>query len=128
VVDDLGDNGDVTSGRSVVNKDDSADFDESLEGGWLLGLDVSCVYGYGFIDRAVGQSSCSFSILSLELDHLFKLLMIFVLLIVPVDVILVPSSIPSSLHDIISLSSSYPVLFPFSIPVPCLSKYPAALP
>jgi hypothetical protein len=43
VVDDLGDNGNVTSGRSVVNKDDSADFDESLEGGWLLGLDVSCV-------------------------------------------------------------------------------------
>jgi hypothetical protein len=41
VVDDLGDNGNVTSGRSVVNKDDSADFDESLEGGWLLGLDVS---------------------------------------------------------------------------------------
>jgi hypothetical protein len=41
VVDDLGDNGNVTSGRSVVNKDDSADFDESLEGGWLLGLNVS---------------------------------------------------------------------------------------
>jgi hypothetical protein len=41
VVDDLGDNGNVTSGRSVVNEDDSADFDESLEGGWLLGLNVS---------------------------------------------------------------------------------------
>ena len=41
MVDDLGDNGDVTSGRSVVDEDDSADFDESLEGGWLLGLDIS---------------------------------------------------------------------------------------
>jgi len=56
VVDDLGDNGNVTSGRSVVNKDDSADFDESLEGGWLLGLDVSCVYGHVDRGRAAGPS------------------------------------------------------------------------
>jgi hypothetical protein len=41
VVNDLGDNGNVTGGRSVVDENDSADLDESLEGGWLLGLIIS---------------------------------------------------------------------------------------
>ena len=39
VINDLGDNSDVTGRRSIVDEDDSADFDESLESGWLLGLE-----------------------------------------------------------------------------------------
>jgi hypothetical protein len=62
VVDDLGDNGNVTSGRSVVNKDDSADFDESLEGGWLLGLDVSCVSGMDVLIEQLGRAAVPSSI------------------------------------------------------------------
>lgn len=33
VINDLGDNGNVTSGRSVVDENNSADLDESLESG-----------------------------------------------------------------------------------------------
>lgn len=39
VIDDLGDDGELPCGRPIVDEDDSADFDESLEGGWLLGLE-----------------------------------------------------------------------------------------
>lgn len=38
VINDLGNDGDLASGRSIVDKDDSANFDESLESGWLLRL------------------------------------------------------------------------------------------
>ena len=41
VVDDLGDDGELAGGRALVDEDDSADLDESLEGGWLLLLRVS---------------------------------------------------------------------------------------
>jgi hypothetical protein len=56
VVDDLGDNGNVTGGRTVVDENDSADFDESLESGWLLRLEVSEVRVWLFVCLA-GPSS-----------------------------------------------------------------------
>jgi len=58
VINDLGDNSDVTGRRSVVDEDNSADFDESLESGWLLGLDVSCVDID--VDVCIGRAASSF--------------------------------------------------------------------
>jgi len=38
VVNDLGDDGELASGRTVVDEDDATDLDESLEGGGSLSL------------------------------------------------------------------------------------------
>jgi hypothetical protein len=38
VVDDLGNDSEFACGRSLVDENDTADFDESLESGWLLDL------------------------------------------------------------------------------------------
>ena len=41
VVNDLGNDGELASGRAVVDENDTADLDETLEHGGLLGLDIS---------------------------------------------------------------------------------------
>lgn len=64
VINDLGDNGNVTSGRSVVDENNSADLDESLESGWLLGLDISslCLFtAVQLVGQAEQLQSVSFS-------------------------------------------------------------------
>jgi hypothetical protein len=38
VIDDLGDNSEFTSARTVIDEDDTTDLDESLEGGGSLNL------------------------------------------------------------------------------------------
>lgn len=58
VVDDLGDDGELAGGRALVDEDDSADLDESLEGGWLLLLRVSVL----LVLRSC--SPCAFSVSS----------------------------------------------------------------
>jgi len=64
VINDLGDNGNVTSGRSVVDENNSTDLDESLESGWLLGLDISslCLFtAVQLVGQAEQLQSVSFS-------------------------------------------------------------------
>ena len=64
VINDLGDNGNVTSGRSVVDENNSADLDESLESGRLLGLDISslCLFTvFELVGQAEQLQSVSFS-------------------------------------------------------------------
>jgi hypothetical protein len=70
VVNDLGDNGNVTGGRSVVDENDSADLDESLEGGWLLRLEVSSVH---VLSSWVG---CLVSVVCLS-GHVLSLLLLY---------------------------------------------------
>lgn len=80
VVDDLGDNGNVTGGRTVVDENDSADFDESLESGWLLRLDVSEVRVWLFVCLSGPSSLVSSS--SYPLPPLLILLVSLVVILV----------------------------------------------